>query len=124
MNSNLKILGHFQMQQIEIKFFWPLTEQTELNLDFTPSEEWIAEWRKRQWASSTITSNGSLLVANGGSISWSQPMLNQFVVKQDVKNVGKWEITENMFVYRPTKPNAVIRFMAKYLLGFKWHDEI
>jgi len=41
-----------------------------------------------------------------------------------VKNVGKWEITDSMFVYRPTKPNAVIRFMAKYLLGFKWHDEI
>ena len=112
------------MKQLEISFFWPLTEQTELNLDFTPSEEWIAEWRKRQWTTSTIGSNGSLLVGNGGTVSWAQPMLTQFVVKQDMKNVGKWEITENMFVYRPTKPNAVIRFMAKHLLGFKWHDEI
>lgn len=112
------------MEQLEIPLFWPLTQQITLDLDFTPSEEWITEWRKRQWATSTIGSNGNLLVANGGTISWSQPMLNQFVVKQDVKNVGKWEITENMFVYRPTKPNAVIRFMAKYLLGFKWHDEI
>jgi len=41
-----------------------------------------------------------------------------------VKNVGKWEITDSMFVYRPTKPNAVVRFFAKLLLGFKWHDEI
>lgn len=98
------------MEQLEIPLFWPLTQQITLDLDFTPSEEWITEWRKRQWATSTIGS--------------SQPMLNQFVVKQDVKNVGKWEITENMFVYRPTKPNVVIRFMAKYLLGFKWHDEI
>lgn len=111
------------MQQLEISFFWPLTEQISLDLDFTPSEEWIAEWRKRQFAASKISSNGSLLVSNGGTVSWSQPMLNQFVVKQDVKNVGKWEITENMFVYRPTKPNAVIRFMAKHLLGFKWIDE-
>lgn len=112
------------MEQLEIPLFWPLTQQITLDLDFTPSEEWIAEWRKRQWATNTISSNGSLLVGNSGTVSWSQPMLNQFVVKQDVKNVGKWEITENMFVYRPTKPNAVIRFMAKYLLGFKWHDEI
>ena len=110
------------MQQLEISFFWPLTEQVSLDLDFTPSEEWIAEWRKRQWATNTIGSNGSLLVSNSGTISWSQPMTTSLVVKQDVKNVGKWEITENMFVYRPTKPNAVIRFMAKYLLGFKWHD--
>lgn len=112
------------MEQLEIPLFWPLTQQITLDLDFTPSEEWITEWRKRQLTNNTIGSNGNLLVANGGTISWSQPMLNQFVVKQDVKNVGKWEITENMFVYRPTKPNAVIRFMAKYLLGFKWHDEI
>ena len=110
------------MQQLEIYFFWPLTEQVSLDLDFTPSEEWIAEWRKRQLTNNTIGSNGNLLVANGGTISWSQPMTTSLVVKQDVKNVGKWEITENMFVYRPTKPNAVIRFMAKYLLGFKWHD--
>lgn len=111
------------MEQIEIQFFYPLTEQLLLGLDFTPSEQWIAEWRKRQWATSTIGSNGSLLVSNSGTISWSQPMLTQFVVKQDMKNVGKWEITDSMFVYRPTKPNAIIRFMAKYLLGFKWHDE-
>lgn len=111
------------MQQLEIEFFYPLTEQVSLDLDFTPSEEWIAEWRKRQWATNTISSSGSLLTSNSGTIGWSQSMLTQFVVKQDMKNVGKWEITDSMFVYRPTKPNAIIRFMAKYLLGFKWHDE-
>ena len=111
------------MKQLEIEFFYPLTEQIQLDLDFTSSEQWIAEWRKRQWTTNTIGSNGSLLVGNAGTVNWSQPMLTQFVIKQDMKNVGKWEITDNMFVYRPTKPNAVIRFMAKHLLGFKWHDE-
>jgi len=111
------------MQQLEIEFFWPLTEQTELNLDFTPSEQWIAEWRKRQW--NTTATSGSFLISNGGTgvTSWSQPVTTSFVVKPSTKNVGKWEISESMFVYRPTKPNAVIRFMAKHLLGFKWHDE-
>ena len=32
------------MEQIEIQFFFPLTEQIPLELDFTPSEQWIAEW--------------------------------------------------------------------------------
>jgi hypothetical protein len=109
------------MQQLEIEFFWPLTEQTELNLDFTSSEKWNEEWRKRQW--NNTANSGTFLISSGtGTIGWHQP--TSFVVKPSAKNVGKWEISESMFVYRPTKPNAVIRFMAKYLLGFKWHDEI
>jgi len=113
------------MQQLEISFFYPLTEQIPLDLDFTPTEEWIAEWRKRQWNTNAIGSNGSsLMVGNSGAVTWAQPMTTSFVVKPSAKNVGKWEISDSMFVYRPTKPNAVIRFMAKHLLGFKWHDEI
>ena len=108
------------MNQLEIKFFWPLTEQTELNLDFNPSIQWNEEWRKRQL--NTTAYSGSILISGTGVTSWSQP--TSFVVKPSTTNVGKWEISESMFVYRPTKPNAVIRFMAKYLLGFKWHDEI
>jgi hypothetical protein len=112
------------MQQIEIHYFWPLTQQTPLDLDFTLSETWILEWRKRQL--NTTALSGSLLISNGGTgvTSWSQPVTNSFVIKPSTKNVGKWEISDSMFVYRPTKPNALIRFMAKYLLGFKWHDEI
>jgi len=112
------------MQQLEISFFYPLTEQTLLDLDFTLSEQWIAEWRKRQW--NTTTTSGSFLISNGGTgvTSWSLPSNSSFIVKPSTKNVGMWELSESMFVYRPTKPNAVIRFMAKHLLGFKWHDEI
>jgi hypothetical protein len=111
------------MQQLEISFFYPLTEQIRLDLDFTLSEQWNEEWRKRQW--NTTALSGSFLISNGGTgvTSWSQPVTSSFVLKPSTKNVGKWEISESMFVYRPTKPNAVIRFMAKYLLGFKWHDE-
>ena len=117
------------MQQLEIQYFWPLIEQTTLDLDFTPSEQWIAEWRKRQLANSVVTS-GQYLVSNGGlgiggtgAITWSQPVTPSLVIRPTEKHVGKWQITEHMFVYRPTKPNAVIRFMAKFLLGFKWIDE-
>ena len=108
-------------QQLEIQFFYPLTEQIPLELDFTPSEQWNEEWRKRQW--NTTATSGNFLISNGGGtgvVGWS----SSFVVNTSVKNVGKWQIADSMFVYRPTKPNAVIRFMAKHLLGFKWHDEI
>jgi len=111
------------MQQIEIQFFWPLIDQTKLDLDFTPSEQWIADWRNKQWSPVT---NESYLISSGGigSVSYAQPSTSEFVIRPSEKNVGKWEITSGMFVYRPTKPNAVVRFFAKLLLGFKWHDEI
>ena len=112
------------MHQIEIHYFWPLTQQIPLDLDFTPSETWILEWRKRQWNTNTLATSVSVLIGDTGVTSWSQPVTNSFVIKPSTKNVGKWEISDSMFVYRPTKPNALIRFMAKYLLGFKWHDEI
>jgi hypothetical protein len=112
------------MQQTEIPFFYPLTEQTSLDLDFTQTEQWIAEWRNKQWR--PVTLDGSYLITSGGtgSVSWAQSTTSEFVIKPSEKNVGKWEITKGMFVYRPTKPNAVVRFFAKLLLGFKWHDEI
>lgn len=61
------------MQQLEISFFYPLTEQTLLDLDFTSTEEWIAEWRKRQLNATAYS--GSFLISNGdiGVTSWSQP---------------------------------------------------
>jgi len=114
------------MQQLEIQFFYPLTDQKTLDLDFSPSEQWIAEWRKIQWQPINVMS--PLLIGSGGTgltISSSPPTASSFVIRPpSVKNVGKWEITDSMFVYRPTKPNAVVRFFAKLLLGFKWHDEI
>ena len=112
------------MQQLEIQFFYPLTDQKTLDLDFTPSEQWNAEHSKK----SNITYGGNFFIGNGGTgltISSSSPMAGSFVIRPpSVKNVGKWEITDSMFVYRPTKPNTVVRFFAKLLLGFKWHDEI
>jgi hypothetical protein len=109
------------MKQLEFEFFWPLTEQQTLDLDFTPSEQWNAEHSKK----SNITYGGNFFIGAGGTgLTLSQSAISSFVVKPSEKNVGKWEITDSMFVYRPTKPNAVIRFFAKLLLGFKWHDEI
>ena len=55
------------MQQLEIPFFYPLIEQTTLDLDFTPSEQWIAEWRQKQWSTSVTAINGSYPISSGGT---------------------------------------------------------
>ena len=118
------------MEQLEIQFYWPLTEQVNLNLDYTPCEEYEKEKRRKQRENSISygVGVGSVLMNTGTTVAWtsvntSKIQTNSFVFKPEVNNAGKWEITDNMFVYRPSKPNAVIRFFAKKLLGFKWHDE-
>lgn len=115
------------MQQLEIQFFYPLTDQITLDLDFTPSEQWIAEWRKRQLANSVTSTNGQYFIPNGGNIGvgaiTTSSTMSSFVLRPTAKNAGKWEVTDSMFVYVPKKPNAVIKFFAKLLFGFKWHDE-
>ena len=110
------------MKQIEIDYFWPLTEQITLDLDYTPSEQWISEWQRQKQCQSVNYTNGSPIT--GAITTSSQLFTTSFVVKASTKNVGKWEISDSVFVYRSTKPNALIRHMAKYFFGFKWHDEI
>jgi hypothetical protein len=115
------------MYQQEIKFFWPLTEQIRLDLDYTPCEEF---YRQKNTISSTGITSGSYLASTSGDVSWATTVTtnkidtSEFVFRPKTENVGKWEITDNMFVYRPTKPNVIIRFFAKKLLGFKWYDEV
>ena len=37
------------MQQLEIQYFFPLTEQIELDLDFTESEQYDEQRRIKYW---------------------------------------------------------------------------
>ena len=49
------------MQQLEIEFFYPLTEQIPLGLNFKPCQEYEEQKRQQMWSNSVIS--GSLLVA-------------------------------------------------------------
>ena len=51
------------MQQLEIKFFWPLTEQILLDLDYTPCEEYKEEQRKKTLDNSVV-STGNFVYTN------------------------------------------------------------
>lgn len=48
------------MQQLEIKFFWPLTEQVSLDLDYSECD--------RPKLSASINANGNFTFANVGTV--------------------------------------------------------
>ena len=54
------------MQQLEIRYFWPLTEQIPLELDYTTCDT-------RPKITCGISSSGSLLMSNGTTSSWVAP---------------------------------------------------
>jgi hypothetical protein len=109
------------MKQLEIDFFFPLTQQIPLDLDFTPCEQY--ELQKRKEASVTsITS--SLLAYNGDFILTSSAINNaSFVIQPTNDYVGHWSVTDGFEVRRSEKPNWVVRKLSELLLGWKWKDK-
>lgn len=102
------------MQQLEIKFFFPLTEQIPLDLDFTPCEKYLEELRAKQIANSIIP-NGAFLVAGGGiGATWATVNLSD-VEPNFTIDIDQMPIT----VMSKEKPSFIRRYIYK-ILGMKW----
>lgn len=103
------------MQQLEIQFFWPLTEQTPLGLDYTDCH------KPKIW--STVNSTGTLTIGNGGT-TWSTIATTpNFEIRKEPKSVGSWQLYDGFNVHRPEKPKYFVRFFTKLLLGWEWKDK-
>jgi hypothetical protein len=85
------------MQQLEIQFFFPLTEQIPLDLDFTDCD------KPELWTTmSLIGGTGMTLMSTGSNVIWST-------------RLGDWEIPNEK-----KQPSKLQKFMIKYFLGWKW----
>ena len=101
------------MEQLKLTYFWPLTEQIALDLDYKPCYDYEEE-KKR----SSVNQNGLRLdmwngvnVDSTGNIMLSNTMLNPtFVIYPD-----KCPIT----IKTENKPNILARWIYK-ILGAKW----
>ena len=113
------------MQQLEIQYFFPLTEQIALDLDFTPCEEYIKEQRRLALAHSMQGSVTSMMIANGfatGAVT-SNCISYSLQFRPTEKSVGHWNVAENVQVHQENKPRWVVRKMSELLLGWKWKDK-
>ena len=101
------------MQQLEIQYFFPLTEQIRLDLDYTPSEQWIAESQKRlpQWRDERLPQS---VLTTGTWTTISNNLGNpSFTI-----NIDAMPIT----IQSKKKPNIFRRYIYK-ILGMKWKAE-
>lgn len=110
------------MEQLEIEYFWPLTEQIKLDLDFKPCEEYEEQKRRQMWSNSVVSNQ--FLVSNGGTLTWAS--LNttpNYQFKAHPDSVGYWECTPDFSIWRKEKPNWFVQKMTRFLLGWKWKDK-
>jgi hypothetical protein len=103
------------MQQLEIQYFFPLTEQIPLELDFKPCTDYAEEQRKKQTYTGYTLNNWA--ISNGGTTTWAT-MSNNLGNPSFTINVDQCPIT----IVSKKKPNFVKKFIYK-ALGMKWKSE-
>ena len=107
--------------QLEIEFFWPLTEQLPLDLDFKPCQEYHEQHQRKMWETAV---SGSVLIANGGIGSTTWNTLAPSVQFRPSPNcVGYWAINKDLQVWREHKPNWLHQKMTKIFFGWEWKDK-
>lgn len=101
--------------QLEIDYFFSLTEQVLLDLDYTPCEKYLEELRAKQIADSIIP-NGAFLIAGGGigATTWATVNLKD-VEPNFTIDIDQMPIT----VMSKQKPSLIRRYIYK-ILGMKW----
>lgn len=106
------------MKQLEIEFFYPLTEQMSLDLDFTKSIEY--QQQKTTFESYSITSSSYGDCSIGSSYI---TISNTLTFRPDYEAVGHIEVTPDFHVYTKKKPNWLSRFAINTVFGWKWKDK-
>lgn len=102
--------------QLEIKYFWPLTEQIPLGLDYTPSEEY-----QRNKSSLCIAGLGCVTAVNGLGFYGSSASAS-IEIKPYGTAVCSVEPFEGFKVNYTKKPNFFRRVIMKYVLGWKMNN--
>jgi hypothetical protein len=102
------------MQQLNIEYFFPLTEQVSLDLNFKPCEDYNKELRKQQ------TINYTVINTTWGALhptTWTT-MSNNIGNPSFTINVDAMPIT----IVSKKKPNFILKFIYKSM-GMKWKAE-
>lgn len=101
------------MYQLEIEYFFPLTEQIPLDLDYTESE------KPKLYFSTGVS--GSVLTAGTG-LTWAVPSsIIQFHPDND--SAGYWAVGEGLQMHNKKRPNWLHQKMTDIFFGWKWKDK-
>jgi hypothetical protein len=113
------------MTQVEIEFFWPLTEQIPLDLDFPPIEDYTYRYflgdGQTYEESMRIDASGNFFM---GIAPATWPAATNFKIQPSPLHVGHWEVSGKDFqICREKRPSWLHRKLNKLLIGWQWKDK-
>jgi hypothetical protein len=98
------------MHQLEIKYFFPLTEQMDLDLDYKPCNE-FEESKRELWLTQSVS--GTYLISGGNGVTWA-------TISNNIEPNFTIDIDQTPITIRSKeKPNLFRRYIYK-ILGMKW----
>lgn len=89
------------MKQLEIEYFFPLTEQIPLDLDFSQCSPHQYYYRAQSIAGLHGPINTGMVFVGDASTTWST-------------TINGWDIGKKQ------EPSKLRKFLMKYLIGWKW----
>ena len=101
------------MIQQEIQFFWPLTEQGPLDLDYTDCH------KPRIYSNTT-----DYITTSVGSTYTTTPVMTGLQIRPTTVNIGYWRIGgDSLQIHREKRPSWLHRTFSKILIGWEWKDK-
>ena len=109
------------MQQLEIQFFFPLTEQIPLDLNFAPCIEYSLKKKKEKnlYSGSVLTTDG----ISGATWSTVNVLPNTFAFRAEPNAIGYWEVSPGVQVWRDVKPHWLHQKLTKIFFGWEWKNK-
>jgi hypothetical protein len=102
------------MTQLEIKFFFPFTEQIPMDLDFTESDRYIEKLREENLKKQA---RESVIYNIGPSTTWGEPTMPSLVINS--KDTIGYLNVGNTKLGLDNDPKWYQKLLYK-LLGFSW----
>ena len=104
------------MQQLEIKYFFPFTEQIDLDLDFSQCSPHQYYYRAKGIAGL----HGPVAT---GMLYKAAIAPNTFEFHASDESAGYWKVGEGLQMHNKKKPNWLHQQMTKVFFGWKWKDK-
>lgn len=101
------------MKQLELEYFFPLTEQISLDLDFSqcaPHQYWVR-------AQGIAGTHGPY---NVGMVYKADTQPNIIEFHANDESAGYWKIGEGIQMHNKNKPKWLHQKMTKIFFGWKW----
>lgn len=104
------------MHQLEIKFFWPLTEQIPLDLDYSRCDNYESSKML-----TTVPKGVTTISIPQDLTTWTTT--STISINPQYERVGTIQVSPDFHIHVKKKPSWLARFAMEKIFDWKWSDK-